>query len=606
MLGAVGHDPLILQAGIAIPVTIGLVLYTLMRFDRTPLHLLLVLLLSSLWPWLAAQVVKGVSVDPAIQSLALDVEQLSACLMPALFLLTMGYFARLPMFEAGRSLTVGILSIPVLITIGYLTDGSHHLFFTDRLAAIDARHPEEWAGPMYWAFQMWCGLLDLAALACLGLAIRRGRTGQERNRALLVMAAVLAPVAAHVVFVLGWQPWDFSLAPGALAATALLFVQGVSRHGLLDPQPILRGDVIEHLRDPLILTGTNGDVLDANRAAEAVLGVSRRELAGRPIADVLEILSPVEDPAELGARIGELAPGGSQLSMQVGSRDGRTFELTAAAVPALGSQPGGGFISLRDRTDQRRNEELLRSRQRLESVGILAAGVAHEVNNPLAYMRANLAHVHSLSVDLSKRLGSSDREGAPVETADLIEMPEILDECLQGIDRIGRIVDGLLRFSRSPNEEFSDVAVNRVVEEALRLADLHRDQSVRVESDMAADVPLVRGSQDRLVQLLLNLFLNGKQALSGRAHARIVAETRVEGRFAVLRVRDNGPGIPEADLERIFDPFFTTREPGEGTGLGLSIAFDIAREHGGVLAVDSTLDVGTCFTLQLPVIEEVR
>jgi C4-dicarboxylate-specific signal transduction histidine kinase len=177
---------------------------------------------------------------------------------------------------------------------------------------------------------------------------------------------------------------------------------------------------------------------------------------------------------------------------------------------------------------------------------------------------------------------------------------------LQGIDRISRIVDGLLRFSRAPDEDFGDVAVNRVVEEALRLADLHRDQSVRVESELATDVPLVRGSQDRLVQLLLNLFLNGKQALSGRAHARIVAETSVEGRFAVLRVRDDGPGIPEADRERIFDPFFTTRAPGEGTGLGLSIAFDIAREHSGTLEVDSVVGVGTCFTLRLPAIEEPR
>jgi two-component system NtrC family sensor kinase len=146
--------------------------------------------------------------------------------------------------------------------------------------------------------------------------------------------------------------------------------------------------------------------------------------------------------------------------------------------------------------------------------------------------------------------------------------------------------------------------VNQVVDEALRLADLHRDHSVRVESDLASDIPLVRGSEDRLVQLLLNLLLNGKQALSGRTNARIVTETSAEGHFAVVRVRDNGPGIAAADCERIFDPFFTTREPGEGTGLGLSIAVDIAREHDGTLEVESEEGSGTTFTLRLPAVDE--
>jgi signal transduction histidine kinase len=102
------------------------------------------------------------------------------------------------------------------------------------------------------------------------------------------------------------------------------------------------------------------------------------------------------------------------------------------------------------------------------------------------------------------------------------------------------------------------------------------------------------------VQVLLNLFLNGKQALSGMPEARILAETRQDDGFALVRIRDNGPGIDEADLKHIFDPFFTTRDPDEGTGLGLSIAFDIVREHGGRLEVESRLGEGTCFTVRLP------
>lgn len=603
-------DPLILQVCIAIPVTIGLVIYTLMKFDRTPLHLLLVLLLSTLWPWLGALVVKSAAVDPAIRSVALDVEQLVVCFMPALFLLTMGHFARLSAFESGRAMTFGILSIPVLFALGYLTNGSHGLFVADQTLAITGAHPRDWAGPMFWAFQICCGTLDVLALICLGLAVRRGRTRTEKIRAWMVAAAVLVPVGAHLLYVMGWQPVDYSLVPLSLSVTAVLFVQGVTRHGLLEAQPIVRTDVIEHLHDALVLMETDGDVLDANAAAEAVLGVSRDDLVGWRIVDLLEQLSPVDDPSALGVRIAALVPGGEELSTEIHTRDGRIFEVTAAAVQARGTQPAGGFVSLRDRTGQRRAEHLLRERQRLESVGILAAGVAHEVNNPLAYMRANLLHAQGLSVELAKGFGrwhpgaEGDSEGAGVSAAELSEMPEVLEECLHGIDRISVIVNGLLRFSRSPSEDQTQLDVNAVVEEALRLADLHRDQSVRVESSLAAVVPAVRGSHGRLVQLLLNLFLNGKQALAGRDSARIVAETASEGSFAVLRVRDNGPGIPETDREHIFDPFFTTRAPGEGTGLGLSIAADIAREHGGRLEVSDEAGGGTCFTLRLPAVED--
>jgi signal transduction histidine kinase len=158
----------------------------------------------------------------------------------------------------------------------------------------------------------------------------------------------------------------------------------------------------------------------------------------------------------------------------------------------------------------------------------------------------------------------------------------------------------MLRFSRAPEDDLRPVDLNEVVVESMRLADLHRDRCVTVESRLDPSLPAVLGSSNRLVQVMLNLFLNGKQALSGIPEARMVAETSREADVAVVRVRDNGPGIAEEDRERIFDPFFTTRGPDEGTGLGLSIAFDIVREHGGTLEVESNDGEGTCFTLRLP------
>jgi signal transduction histidine kinase len=232
-------------------------------------------------------------------------------------------------------------------------------------------------------------------------------------------------------------------------------------------------------------------------------------------------------------------------------------------------------------------------------VGVLAAGVAHEVNNPLAYVRSNLVHLQSVSSGIEKhlRLDSSDSDDA----ADLLEIPEVLGESIEGLDRIARIVAGLLRFSRVPDEKAREIDVHQVVDEALRLAALERDSAVHVEMrGEATPLPPVLGSPERLIQVLLNLFLNGKQALANQPDARILADTRLEEGEVVIRVRDNGPGIAEELQARIFDPFFTTRGPDEGTGLGLSIAFDIVQEHGGTLEVESTPGEGTCFVIRLP------
>jgi signal transduction histidine kinase len=275
--------------------------------------------------------------------------------------------------------------------------------------------------------------------------------------------------------------------------------------------------------------------------------------------------------------------------------DDRVIEVSAGAVPALGSQPAGRFVSIQDRTAQRRSERLLRERQKLESIGILAAGVAHEVNNPLAFVRANLAHLRTLVEALPK---APAREGGAIVAVDLDEMGEVVDESIDGLDRIARIVESMLRFARHSDEMLRPVDLDEVLDEALRLAALRRDASVHVRRT-GGPVPPVLASAERLVQVMLNLLLNARQALGDRTDGVIEAESDTEGDHVVVRIRDNGPGIPPELQQRIFDPFFTTRSPDAGTGLGLSIAFDIVREHGGTLEVTSRVGVGSCFTVRL-------
>jgi PAS domain S-box-containing protein len=587
----VSHDPIILQAAIAIPVSMALVVYALLRWDRMILNLLVAVLLSALIVWLVGLVMKLGGGPVWIREIGLDVEMSAVLFMPPVFLITMAYFARSSLFEETYAPSIALLVVSTTFLALLLTDDYHHTFFADRSLALAGAHPREWGGPAYWAVQIWCGVCDLAAFAFLTRVLLRGRTRAERGRAAMIFGAVALPVLTHVVHLLRVLPIDYSLAPGTLALTAVFFVQGVHRYGLLGGQTIVRHDLIEHLDDGLLLTDQLGTVLDANRAAERVIGATRDNMRGVPLPEVLSLLDPDERSRDLGDRILALPLDGSRETAEIHTGDERIIEVSAGAVPNLGSQPAGRFVSILDRTAQRRSERVLRERQKLESIGILAAGVAHEVNNPLAYVRANLVHLRSIVESMPKSTSADD-------PADPDELGEVLDESIGGLDRIARIVESMLRFSRKPDEALRLVDVGDVVDEALRLAALQRDATVLVER-REGTVPRVLASPERLVQVLLNLFLNAKQALGDRRDGVIETETALEGDHVVIRVRDNGPGIAPEIQQRIFDPFFTTRPPDGGTGLGLSIAFDIVREHGGTLELSSKPGFGACFTVRL-------
>jgi signal transduction histidine kinase len=262
-----------------------------------------------------------------------------------------------------------------------------------------------------------------------------------------------------------------------------------------------------------------------------------------------------------------------------------------------GGELAGQFAVLRDRTEEQRYERLIRQTQRLESVGTLAAGVAHEVNNPLAFIRSNLSQVQRMGELVEEHLDGPDAKLAE----DLRDLREIAEETLDGIARIERIVFDMRLLSTPLEQALVSVNVNRVVRDAIRLANLRDDSAIAAKLDLADGLPSAEGSPQRLVQAILNLLVNARQALEGVPDARIEVETRREGDEVVILVRDNGPGIAEEIREHIFDPFFTTKSPHQGTGLGLAIAFDILRNHGGVLEVRSRSGPGASIAARLPI-----
>ncbi|HEX8826257.1 MAG TPA: ATP-binding protein [Archangium sp.] len=271
----------------------------------------------------------------------------------------------------------------------------------------------------------------------------------------------------------------------------------------------------------------------------------------------------------------------------------RALVTKKALFSGLGGRPLLMVLS-RDVTDRKRLESQLRLADRMASVGTLATGVAHEINNPLTFVSANL---NFLEEQLTQMMLAP--ESMP-------ELREVVSETREGVGRIRELVQDLKAFARSDEERSGPVDVHRVVDGALRLmrsALRHRTQVVRA----FGEVPLVRGNEARLGQVLVNLLVNAVQALPARHpdDNRIQVSTWHEGpHHVVLEVQDNGQGIPPDIQRHIFEPFFTTKPVGVGTGLGLAICNTIVQSMGGQIDVRSEPGQGTAFRLKLPILRE--
>ncbi len=311
-----------------------------------------------------------------------------------------------------------------------------------------------------------------------------------------------------------------------------------------------------------------------------VVGKSARELFGDDLA------RPHEEAAERAFRGEDVVydwtlkgPAGSQY-LQL-----RLSPLRTADGAIIGAVGVG-----RDLTAQKQLQVQLATADRMASVGLLAAGIAHEINNPLAAVLANVG------LTLQRLSLQRDTDGGVTDSID--ELKDVLDAS----ERIARIVRDLSLFSRAPDERLSLVDVRQVADSALRLADnqiRHRARIVR----RYLEVPLVRVNESRLGQVFLNLVINAAQAIPvGRSEVHVVTVTTRAERAdeVIVEVQDSGVGMTPETRERLFTPFFTTKGIGLGTGLGLSICQRIITSFGGSIEVDSELGQGSTFRVKLP------
>lgn len=285
--------------------------------------------------------------------------------------------------------------------------------------------------------------------------------------------------------------------------------------------------------------------------------------------------------------------------------------------PLMGGAGRGVVIRIDDITQRLSLEEMMVQSEKMLSVGGLAAGMAHEINNPLGAILHNVQNIRRrLSPELPKNLELAEQVGIELETVNRYlqgrEVPQLLDGIQQAGARAAKIVTHMLSFSRRSNRQMAPCDLPALIDQAVEIAgndfdltigfDFKGQAIIRQFDPQLGPVP---GTANELEQVLLNLLKNAAQAIHLREDdsepGRIILRTRLNPPWAEIQVEDNGIGMSENVRKRTFEPFFTTKEIGQGTGLGLSVSyFIITNNHKGQMEVHSTLGQGTCFTLRLP------
>ncbi|HEX5044092.1 MAG TPA: ATP-binding protein [Candidatus Polarisedimenticolaceae bacterium] len=329
----------------------------------------------------------------------------------------------------------------------------------------------------------------------------------------------------------------------------------------------------------LLLADGDGRILAWNRALEMIYGLPRAEALGRNVADVfpLHLVRGIErqlDAAEEGRLYRQT------LVNRRGER--RVVHLSISAAGPDREGDGARVVTFDDVTERLQLEEQVSRQERLASLGMLAAGVAHEINTPLT-------GISSFTQMLLEDTSPADpRHGL---------LTKIEDQSR----RVSGIANALLNLARPERGSFEDLSLNDAVAEVLHwFSPEVRPRKIRVESRLDPAIPILHGHKGKLQQVLLNLLRNAADAVDQDHGGRIEVTTALRDGRVLLEVVDDGVGIREEDLPRIFDPFFTTKGRGKGTGLGLAISYGIVREHEGDMQVESAPGEWTRFRVELP------
>ena len=344
-------------------------------------------------------------------------------------------------------------------------------------------------------------------------------------------------------------------------------------------------NIVESINVGVLAVDLEDKIESWNSQMEVMYAVPRWQALAHPLGEIF--------PAEFTQEFYRLrqSPGIHNLyKFRLAAPTGETRVVNVAIAPLVTRKFSviGRLIIMDDITERVELEAQLSQADKLSSVGLLAAGVAHEVNTPLAV-------ISSYAQMLSKQLHGDQQKSA------------LLDKITRQTFRASEIVNNLLNFSRTSAAEFTEVDVNRVISDTLNLLEHQlKTAKIRIDEDLASNLPSIQGNVGRLQQVFLNLFLNAKDAMPQGGTLRI---NTFNGEGVNVMISDTGTGIAQEHIQRIYDPFFTTKTSAQdgqrrGTGLGLSVTYGIIQEHAGKIRVESAPEEGTTFYLEVPLMRK--
>ncbi|MBI3651502.1 MAG: PAS domain S-box protein [Acidobacteria bacterium] len=363
---------------------------------------------------------------------------------------------------------------------------------------------------------------------------------------------------------------------------SVLYRSEIEKAGELARLKEFSENIIESVNVGILVVDVEGRITTWNSALETMMGIARDRALRRSIHDVLDndLIETLQNVS--GQENWALRQTRHIYKYNAATEDGRPLTLNISLAPFEAARGiiTGTLIVLENVTERAHLEKQLLEREKLSSIGLLAAGVAHEVNTPLA-------GISSYAQMLIQQIPANDPKHKLLEKIHVQTL------------RASGIVNNLLNFSRTGDSDFREVNINQVLDDTIQLLEPQlRNSRVDIVRHYGPELIPAHGNASKLQQVFMNLILNARDAMP--EGGRLTIQTRMVETSLVIDLRDTGQGIKAENIARIYDPFFTTKDVGQGTGLGLAISYGIIQEHGGRIFVESRLNEGAHFTIKLP------
>lgn len=386
--------------------------------------------------------------------------------------------------------------------------------------------------------------------------------------------------------------------------------------------------LIENNPLAVVACDSEGRIQLCNPAFEEMFQHHQEDVLGAPLDLLVSTDETSAEAQEITRR--SLSGEAVHVTTQRRRRDGTMLHVEVYGVPLIAhGNRLGGLALYQDITQRKLLEAQLVQAQKLESIGHLAAGIAHEINTPIQYVGDNTAFLRESFQSIARVLELYQRlhaclqqagtcaelvaEGQKVaDEADLEylcrEIPRAIEQSAEGVDRVATIVRAMKEFSHPSSEDMQEIDINHAIQSTLTISRNEWKYSAEMETDFDGELPLVRCLAGEFNQVILNLVVNAAHAIAGMLKknggekGRITVSTRRDGESVEIRVKDTGTGIPKEIHSKVFTPFFTTKEVGKGTGQGLALAHSVVvHKHGGTISFETEEGAGTTFIVRIPI-----